>query len=187
MRSERLPVPARRAAPVRVAFSLTLAAFMLLTGLFAGSNATAARDAERDRPQASAAAARFGPAMLTALNRERSRRGLPRVRSDRRMAGTAAAHSRDMARRGYFSHGAWSGRVARASRSAKSIGEVIGQMGSSSPGREASAMVRAWLNSPSHRAVLLSRVYRRIGMGRATAQRGGATVAIWTVDWASAR
>lgn len=140
-------------------------------------------------PQASAAskADRYRAAVLHELNRVRARHGLPRVHADRRLTRTATAHSRDMARRGYFSHGSWATRVRASAGRARSIGEVIGWQRVSRPGREAHRIVRAWLASPSHRHVLLSGAFRRVGIGRATARRGGGRTALYTVDFASAR
>ncbi|MDO8187031.1 CAP domain-containing protein [Conexibacter sp. JD483] len=138
-------------------------------------------------PTAAAARADFGAAILAELNRIRARAGLPDVRRDERMSRTAAAHSRDMGRRGYFAHGEWGSRVARASGSAHAVGEVLGWMAHSSPRREARKMVRGWLDSPPHREVLLERDFRRVGLGRATGRLQGLNAAIWTVDWASAR
>jgi uncharacterized protein YkwD len=127
----------------------------------------------------------FGAAMLRELNRVRGRHHLASVREDGSMSRGAAAHSRDMARHGYFAHGAWSGRVARASHSANDLGEVLGWLARGNPAHEAAGMVRAWLNSPEHRHVLLDGDFSRIGIGRATSRRGSEQTALYTVDFAS--
>jgi uncharacterized protein YkwD len=134
-------------------------------------------------PAAHAAQGPFGTAMLRELNRVRAHFHLPRVSDDRRMNRGASEHSQDMARHGYFAHGAWTGRVARAAGRAHSLGEVLGWLSHTSASREASQMVQAWLNSPEHRRVLLDGRFRRVGIGRAT----GGWSAIYTVDFASAR
>jgi len=123
--------------------------------------------------------------MLRELNRMRTTYHLPALREDHRMDGGASSHSRDMARRGYFAHGAWPGRVMAAAGSARSVGEVIGWRVQASPGGEAHALVREWLGSPEHRAVLLDGDFRRIGIGRAASARDGHPIALYTVDWAS--
>ena len=140
-------------------------------------------------PKAAAAkkAHRYRDAVLREVNRVRSRHALPRVRADRRLARTATAHSRHMARHRYLSHGAWTSRVRPASRHARSIGEVIGVLSIGTPRREARTIVRSWLHSPPHRAVLLDRHFRRIGIGRATARWSGRRTALHTADFASAR
>ena len=127
----------------------------------------------------------FARAMLRELNRMRAAHRLPPLREDPRMDRTAAAHSRDMARHGYFAHGAWPSRVKAAAGGARSIGETIGWRVQSSATSEARAMVQEWLGSPPHRRVLLDGGFRRIGIGRATSTNAGHPTALYTVDWAT--
>jgi uncharacterized protein YkwD len=127
----------------------------------------------------------FASAMLRELNRVRASHRLPAVREDGPMDRGAAGHSRDMARRGYFAHGSWPGRVMAAAGSARSIGEVIGWRVQGSPRGEAWSLVHEWLGSPPHRHVLLDGGFRRIGVGRAPASRYGHPTALYTVDWAT--
>lgn len=171
--------------PRTVVAALLAALLLTLPAAFATTAARAATPAAG--PQAAAAAARFGPALLAELNRVRAKHGLGPVVADRRMSRSAAAHSRDMARRGYFGHGSWSGRVARAAGRPHAVGEVLGWLTRSSPRREARGVVRGWLNSPPHRAVVLDGGFKRVGLGRATGRLSGLPAAIYTVDWASAR
>jgi uncharacterized protein YkwD len=123
--------------------------------------------------------------MLRELNRARAGFHLPAVREDQRMDRGALGHSRDMARHGYFAHGAWPGRVMAAAGSARSVGEVIGWRVQSSAGSEARDMIREWLASLPHRVVLLSGGFTRVGIGRATAALpDGHPTALYTVDFA---
>jgi uncharacterized protein YkwD len=126
----------------------------------------------------------FTGAMLRQLNRVRASHHLGAVREDKRMDRGALGHSRDMARRGYFAHGPWPGRVMASAGSARSVGEVIGWRVQSSPRSEATNLVREWLGSPPHRRVLLDGGFRRVGIGRATAASGGNPTALYTVDYA---
>lgn len=152
------------------------------------SPAASATAAQTGSPAASAAAAKgFGPAVLAELNRARARHGLSPVVADRRMTRAAARHSRDMARRNYFAHGSWGGRVARAAGSPRAVGEVIGWLQRTSPRAEARRVVRGWLDSPAHRDVLLDGSFGRVGIGRAPGRVGSIEAALYTVDWASAR
>lgn len=177
-----------RAQTLRGAATALLLLALLGAALIAAPRAGAGDPSAAPGPAASTArAGDFGAAILAELNRIRSRSGLPTVRRDARMSRTATAHSRDMGRRGYFAHGSWGSRVARASGSAQATGEVLGWMARSSPRREARKMVRGWLDSPPHRQVLLDGTFRRVGLGRATGRLQGRNAAIWTVDWASAR
>jgi len=134
---------------------------------------------------AGAAEGPFARAMLCELNRMRAAHSLPALREDARMDHGAAGHSQDMARHGYFAHGAWVGRVAAAAGRARSIGEVIGWRVASDPDSEARTMVRQWLGSPPHRRVLLDGDFRRIGIGRATSRNANQSTALYTVDWAT--
>jgi len=127
----------------------------------------------------------FARAMLRELNRMRAAHRLPPLREDARMDRTAAGHSRDMARHGYFAHGAWPSRVKAAAGGARSIGETIGWRVQGGPASEARAMVQQWLGSPPHRRVLLDGGFRRVGVGRATSTNAGHPTALYTVDWAT--
>ncbi|MBS1871113.1 MAG: CAP domain-containing protein [Actinobacteria bacterium] len=129
-------------------------------------------------------AASFTRAMLRELNRVRAAHHLSAVREDRQLDRSALGHSRDMARRGYFAHGAWASRVTSAVGRSRSIGEVLGWRVQGSPGAEARGMVRDWLASPPHRAVLLSGRFSRVGVGRAASASGSHRTALYTLDWA---
>ena len=48
-------------------------------------------------------------------------------------------------------------------------------------------VVRMWMASPSHRAVLLCPKSRRIGVGRERGRLGGVAYSVFTVDFASSR
>jgi uncharacterized protein YkwD len=87
-----------------------------------------------------------------------------------------------MARSGNFTHGAMGPRVRRYVR-ARAVGETLARVPFAMSGN-AGAIVDAWMRSPSHRATLLSRSFRRVGVAR-RAGRGGSV--FFTVDLASAR
>jgi uncharacterized protein YkwD len=64
------------------------------------------------------------------------------------------------------------------------IGESIAAV----PGRgTARRVVRMWMNSPPHRAVLLSPAGCRIGVGKRLGRLGSARRVVFTVDLAAAR
>lgn len=89
----------------------------------------------------------------------------------------ARAHSVDMARRGYFDHGPFVQRLRRFGVRSRVIGENIAY--TAAPGFSAGAVVRMWLSSPPHRAILLDRSFSRIGIGVA-----GGTTRLVTADFA---
>jgi uncharacterized protein YkwD len=131
-------------------------------------------------------------ATLCLLNAERSRRGLPRLRLNEKLSTAADRHSRDMVARNFFSHDSPSGasfvdRVRRTGylRSARSwsLGENLawGSGGRGTPEQ----IVRAWMNSPGHRANVLTGRYREVGIGVAEGApvRAGGVAATYTTDF----
>ena len=104
---------------------------------------------------------------LCLLNRERAQRGLRPLRLSPRLSQASAGHSRNMVRKGFFQHGNFVARILNARyvtrRQALSLGENIA-WGTGSLGTPAQT-VRAWMHSPGHRANILSRRFRDIGIG----------------------
>ena len=132
-------------------------------------------------------------ATLCLLNRARGRAGLPPLRLDPKLSHAAGHHSRDMVRRRYFAHDSPGGRSPFARMRATHyvprnaswwLGENIGW--GSGPLEAPASVVRMWMHSPSHRANILSRHFRDIGIGIAAgapvaaAGDGGAT---YTTDF----
>lgn len=107
------------------------------------------------------------------INAHRRRAGKPALRISARLTTGATRHSRAMARRGVIAHGAWYGRVSRYAGT-RTVGEVLAYV--RRPSRyQARSVVRAWLRSSSHRAVILSGRFRRVGIGRRWRRPGGTT------------
>lgn len=121
--------------------------------------------------------------LLQAINQARAAHGAPPVRVGVRLQRAARAHSRAMARSGAFTHGDWYRRLRRHGVRARSLGETIAWgVGTDA---SASALVSMWLGSPPHRATLLRRGFRRIGVGIAVGTMGGFPAAtIATADFA---
>jgi uncharacterized protein YkwD len=119
--------------------------------------------------------------LVAAINGTRAAHGLAPVRVDVRLARVARAHSSDMLRHDYFSHGAFSTRV----RSSGARGPVFGETLAWGTAATPQWIVGQWLASASHRAVLLRPGFRRVGIGivRGTFNGyGGASVV--TADFA---
>jgi uncharacterized protein YkwD len=156
---------------LRIALLLTLTLLVALP--------TAAADASRRAYRASACAGAYTiPSQATVaqarattlclLNAVRASHGLRPLRQNPRLNTAAAGHSRDMVRRGYFSHGSsLSGRIISARytsrRQAFSLGENIA-FGTGRLGTPASIMA-AWMRSPGHRANILQPRFRDVGTG----------------------
>jgi uncharacterized protein YkwD len=112
-------------------------------------------------------------ATLCLINDERARFGEPALVEDGRLSGAASGHSRDMDARGYFEHVSPGGQTllmrVRASgfipngNVGYTLGENIawGTLWLASP----HAIVKAWMDSPGHRANILNRSYRYTGIG----------------------
>lgn len=149
-----------------------------LTTLLVLSFAAAAPAAQAGSPRLD----RGERAVIRAINRARASHGLRRLLTGRRLARAADAHSRNMLRANVFAHGAFSQRVRRYVRY-RSIGETIAMTSRCS----ARAVVRMWLRSPGHRAVLLSRRFRRVGVGRRLGRLGSSRACLVTADFASRR
>ena len=126
--------------------------------------------------------------MLSLHNRKRTSLGLPRLCVHPKLQKAARAHSMDMIRRDYFSHytkGRNEGSCQRLRRNGyrwRLCGENIA-WGSGSKGSPNSRF-QAWMNSPGHRANILKRGFREVGIGaaRGTFQRHS-NVTMWTVDF----
>jgi uncharacterized protein YkwD len=129
-------------------------------------------------------------ATLCQLNVERSRQGLRPLRLNRRLAAAARAHSRSMARRHFFSHDSLNGasfldrirgtgylRGARSWNVGENIAYGTGRL--STP----RSIGRAWMNSPGHRANILSRSFSSIGIGIAAGTPYGGGGATYTTDF----
>jgi uncharacterized protein YkwD len=120
--------------------------------------------------------------VVRAINRARSHHGLRRLHAGRRLARAADVHTLHMLVANYFSHGAFSQRVRRYV-GYRRIGETIAMTSRCSARR----VVRMWLNSPGHRAVLLSRGFGRVGVGRRVGRLGSGRACLVTADFASRR
>jgi len=137
-----------------------------------------------------AAIRRSRDATLCLLNRVRTRHGLAPLRLNAKLSRAARRHSRDMVRHRYFAHNSRDGRSPfdrmRAThyvpRNASWwLGENIA-WGSRSLGAPA-AIVRAWMHSPPHRANILSRRFRDIGIGIVVGAPIGGAGATYTTDF----
>lgn len=103
--------------------------------------------------------------LLRWTNVQRERHGRRPVRANRCADRYAERWTRHLARTGRFEHR--DQRVVMRGCDATAAGEVIAR-GRVTPRR----MVRMWMSSPGHRAILLSRRYRLIGIGARRTSNG---------------
>jgi hypothetical protein len=121
-------------------------------------------------------------AMVDALNVDRTTRGLVPVRVDSRLMAIARARSVDMATKDYFSHTQPDGRNVFDMISALKItwyyaGEIIAWNNSPTLETSIAAANTGWLNSPKHKAIVVSTSVNYVGVGLALGSNGKK---IWT-------
>jgi uncharacterized protein YkwD len=122
--------------------------------------------------------------VVAAINRARVSRGVPPLRVGIRLQRAARAHSRAMARSGSLTHGSWYQRLRSFGVRGRMVGENIA-WGAGSDGSP-SAIVGMWLASPPHRATMLNRGFRQVGVGIAVGSMGGYSGAsVATADFSS--
>lgn len=111
-------------------------------------------------------------AVVNKLNDIRADRGLRPLRSAPRLRLAARSHTKDMLDFGFFGHDSVDGtgfseRIKRyySNRGWRSwsVGEAL--LASQGRETEAGAIVNAWMNSPSHRSIILSPSWRDVGIG----------------------
>jgi uncharacterized protein YkwD len=134
-------------------------------------------------------------AIVRAINRIRVTDGLRPLRTSHSLRTAARGHSRAMLERGFFAHEsadgtAFSERIRRyyTSRGWRtwSVGEAL--LASQGSDTEAKAIVDAWLDSPPHRAIILSPNWRDAGVGALYASAapkafGGSATVVVTADF----
>ena len=131
------------------------------------------------------AKASFAEAVIAQVNLERSRVGVRALRRSAALTSVAGWHALELARTSRLDHtsadGTPMGARVRTAVRARQVGETLAWL---PPGRPSAAVaVSAWMQSPSHRASLLSPAFSRIGVAR---QPGAAGVLV-AANLASAR
>jgi uncharacterized protein YkwD len=163
----------------RIAQRVAVTSLLALTGAVAAPAAASACSGADSSPSALGEGG-TARATLCLINRERASRGLRKLRSDARLRRAADRHAGDMVARRYFAHNSKSGasfvtRIKRTgwtrSRRSYRVGENLGY-GSGSLATPRS-MVRGWMHSAGHRANILDRGFRLIGIGIASGSPTG--------------
>jgi uncharacterized protein YkwD len=166
---------------MRSVVSLTLAFGCLLAATISSSfTATAAAKPRVDSKER---------AIVRAINRQRARHGLAKVRTSRRLARAADFHSWEMLRANYFAHestngGSFGARLRRFTRR-NALGETLVWLRGGCGHGMAARVVHMWMNSPGHRAILLSSSFQRVGVGARAGSLGGGPACMVTADFAS--
>jgi uncharacterized protein YkwD len=157
----------------------TAVATLALTG--AAGTALPAASADAAPPGRSAAERE----LLVAVNAVRIAHGLPRLRPSWTLARAARAHSRLLAGTHALSHDGTGGEPfwKRLVRAGFPRNRWLGENLALVPACDGTAaeVVRMWMDSPGHRANLLSPRFRVVGLGVASSRDCGATV--FTADF----
>jgi uncharacterized protein YkwD len=123
------------------------------------------------------------------VNAVRSAHGLKPLAASAHLRRSAQAHANDMVTRHFFSHvapggGNVKGRVRSAGylkgASSFNVGENIAW--GSGPLGTPKATVAAWMNSPGHRAIILTPGFREAGIGVVSATPTGSAGATWVLN-----
>jgi uncharacterized protein YkwD len=179
-------IPMRRIA-LRLAVSSLLA---LTAAVGVPSVAGAAGCSGADRSPSALGQAATVHVTLCLLNRERRAHGLRKLRADAKLRRAAHGHAGDMVAKHYFDHTSKSGasfvtRIKRTgwtrSRRSWTVGENLGYgTGSYATPRQ---MVKNWMNSAGHRANILARQFKMIGVGVANGAPTGGSGATYATDF----
>src|SRR2546423_5908038 len=170
----------RRYAPVAVTVAATLA-------LAAPATAVAGGCANADANPNDAPAAVAQRATLCLLNAQRRAHHLRRLHENGRLDLASVRHAQDMSRNNYFAHGNFVGRIRSAHYLQGARGWTVGEniaWGSLDWATPRSIM-RSWMNSPPHRANILNRSFRDIGIGvaRGAPVSGVSNAATYVTDF----
>ena len=132
--------------------------------------------------------------VLTDINTLRAQHHLPALHLSVSLSSAAAAHTREMAADGYFEHESADGtafwkRIASFYSSRHSSFWAVGEnILWASPDIDATGALQSWLDSPPHRANMLSTKWREIGIAAVHADAApgdydGQDVTIVTTDF----
>jgi uncharacterized protein YkwD len=133
---------------------------------------------------AASAHASVDTAIVQRINAVRAEHGLQPLRLTAALDRAATDHCREMIAGGGLTHADAAGSLGQRLRryvAASTFGETIAWM----PTGRAGTVVRAWLNSPPHRAVLLSPQFGRVGIGELSGSMGGRRGVSFTADFAT--
>jgi uncharacterized protein YkwD len=162
----------------------------ILAAAVALAPATAAPSGSRTRVQLSA----LETGVLAQLNQIRAEHGLVPLRINAQLTAASVQHTREMVAKGYFAHDSVDGsafwkRVQRYYPSARfgywSVGENLLW---SSPDVDAQHAAELWMQSPEHRANILTARWREIGVSALHVQAApgtydGLDVTVITTDF----
>lgn len=117
-------------------------------------------------------------AVVTLVNQERAQAGCGPVRANPPLAALAGAFSKDMATRGFFGHDDPDGDTPWDRAAQAGLAGLGGENIARGQG-DAESVMKAWMNSPGHKANILNCEFRTLGVGAHFAAGGP----WWTQDF----
>jgi uncharacterized protein YkwD len=134
-------------------------------------------------------------AIVCLNSQSRARHGLPLLVVNLRLRRAAVVHSADMVAKSYFEHTAPSGttlvdRVVSAKYIRRNAAWVVGENLAWATGSDATPanIMKAWMASPGHRANILRRTYREVGVGIVAGVPSDRSVGVtYTTDFGARR
>ena len=151
-------------AKTKTFMAVALLALVALVGAFA------APAAQSKKARTSVSLSSLERGVLIDLNKIRAQHGLQPVHISARLTASAAQHSKEMGADGYFQHNSVNGTAfwKRITRWYGSKGYGYWSVGEnllwSSPSVDPAAAMQLWMNSPEHRANILTARWREIGV-----------------------
>jgi uncharacterized protein YkwD len=130
-------------------------------------------------------------AVLCLHNQTRAAQGLPPLKENAKLDKAALGHSDDMVAEGYFDHTTPGGtnfvdRILAAGYVKRDSGWVLGENLAWGTGDLSTpdGVMTSWMNSPGHKANILKRAYREVGIGIKLGVPSDGTVgATYTLDF----
>ncbi|MEX3623259.1 CAP domain-containing protein [Viridibacillus arvi] len=110
--------------------------------------------------------------IVTILNKERAKKNLKPLKQDPKLTKLAIIRSLDMEKNRYFSHtsptyGSWSNLLKGSGYNTNASGENI-----AAGYPTATSFMKGWMNSPGHKANILSPNYQKVGIGIVVSGKG---------------
>jgi uncharacterized protein YkwD len=152
----------RRIALTTVAAAASLAALAL-----APQGAAAQGCANSSADPGSISISKVDAATFCLLNEQRRAHGLRALRESGKLDLASTRYAQDMARRNVFEHGDFVGRIKASNYLSGASSWYVGENIAWGTGSYATpaGIVKMWMNSPPHRANILSSKFRDIGVG----------------------
>src|SRR3954471_12695734 len=169
---------------------LAVSSLLAVSALVAAPAAAHAGCSGADRAPAALGAKTANHVTLCLLNQQRRAHGLRALKLDSKLGRAAGGHAHDMVNRHFFAHNSLNGasfssRIKRTgwtrARRSWTVAENIGWGGGTLATPR--AMVSAWMHSAGHRANILSRSFRMIGIGIANGVPTGGSGATYATDF----